>query len=180
MRRKEGAFIAAQAAVTFAVLLVVALPAMNQTGIASSQSSTSAESESTTTITSPCNSPGVYCGAGLTISNGSLTSSSTIGRNYSLLDFTFGGTYPGLVITILRVYLSNATHGDLTVPPDLHGLWLVGAPTWSGKSGATFSLEIPPALHLVKGAQCELWVDAFYVTGPMKGDNWARQNMTIG
>lgn len=183
MRGKEGAFIAAQAIVTCAVLLLISLPAMDYKTVSSSQQSTSVASESAATTTAPCNAPGTYCGPGFAISNASLVSASTLGRSYSLLTFNVNGTYGGLKITSMTVWLANATFSQTSYPNggDAH---LVGKvyPSWSGKDGSLYTFDVPTTgFHAAKGALCELWIDAYSVfPSPLKGDNWALQNMTIG
>ncbi len=135
---------------------------------------------SATTTTSPCNAPGVYCGPGIRISFATLTSASTLGGNYSLLSFAVNGTYANLQITTLSIWLSNASSSE---PTGSNGAHLVGRvnPTWSGKDGSTYSFDVPmTGFHAVRGSQCELWIDAYSARGPLKGDNWAMQNMTIG
>ncbi len=133
-----------------------------------------------TTTTSACNAPGVYCGPGFAISNASLISASTLGGNYSLLNFTVHGTYHDLKITSLSIWLANANSSE---PNGANGAHLVSKvyPSWGGTDGSAYSFDVPTTgFHAVKGAQCELWIDAYFGLGGLKGDNWAAQNMTIG
>ena len=180
-----------------AVLLLVSLPAanqakiaspqsssaVNQTTIAISQSSTSTESESTT-ITAPCNAPGTYCGPGFVISNASLISASTLGENYSLLNFNVNGTYSDLRINSLTIWLANANFSEFSVPDGGNGPHLVGKviPSWGDKDGAHYSFNVPTTgFTAVKGVGCQLWIDAYSVfPSPLRGDNWAEQNVTMG
>lgn len=172
----------AQAAITVAVLLLISLPVSRQTTTGSSQSSTSTDSEFIdNTTTSPCDAPGVYCGPGFAISNASLVSASTLGGNHSLLGFTVHGTYANLKITSMSIWLSNANSSQ---PDGANGAHFVGKvyPSWSGKDGGLYAFDVPmTGFNAVKGAQCELWIDAYSVfPSPLKGDNWAVQNMTTG
>lgn len=188
MRRKEGAFVVAQTTIFAAVLLLVSLPVADQQprestpGLSSSGStSTSTVDEYIDTTTSPCDAPGVYCGPGFAISDASLESASTLGGNYSLLSFKVNGTYSGLKITSMSIWLANANSSE---PTGDNGAHLVGKvyPSWSGKDGSPYAFDVPmTGFNAVKGAQCELWIDAYSVfPSPLKGDNWAEQNMTIG
>jgi len=71
----------------------------------------------------PCGSPGVYCGPGFNISNASLTSASTLRDNYSVLSFNVNGTYSGLRITSMTIWLANANSSE---PTGGNGAHLVG------------------------------------------------------
>ena len=178
MRRKQGAFAAAQILVTVAVLLLVSLPISNQPG---SQSSTSTLDQNIDTTTAPCNAPGVFCGPGFAISNASLLSASTLGGNYSLLNFTVHGTYANLHIATMSVWLTDANFSQYTTP-GVNGGHHVGtiSPTWSGKDGGSYAFDVPmTGFDAVRGARCGLWIDAYLASGPGKGDNWAEQNITI-
>jgi hypothetical protein len=168
------------------VVLVMAIADVSQgpqelSAVSQSLTSTSTFIESHTGPIPPCGSPGVYCGPGFDISNASLTSASKLGENYSVLSFNVNGTYSGLRITSMTVWLANANSSE---PTGGNGAHLVGKvyPSWSGKDGSPYSFNVSTTgFNAVKGAQCELWIDAYSVSpSPLRGDNWAMQNMTIG
>jgi len=188
------------APVAFAIVVVLGISAMAYVDVSQKpvQSSTSLALSATSTVqyltstssideypvtANPCGSPGVfYCGPSL-IANASLTSASTIGGNYSLLNLTVSGNIALLQVSALRVFLSNASSGDQVTPLDPnHALWQVAEinPSWNIKNVGTYSFEVPTSLHFVKGAQCDVWVDAVSVISSTEDDQWAMQNMTVG
>ena len=117
------------------------------------------------------------------ISNASLVSASTLGENFSLLSFNVSGTYPDLQINSLSIWLANANFSEFSFPNGGNGPHLVGTviPNWSGQDGAHYSFNVPTTgFNAVKGAGCQLWIDAYSARGGLKGDNWAEQNMTVG
>jgi len=91
------------------------------------------------------------------------------------------GTYAALKITSVTIWLANANSSE---PTGANGAHRVGEvyPSWSGKDGSPYSFDVTQTgFNAVKGAQCELWIDAYSVfPSPLRGDNWAEQNMTIG